>query len=704
MVNDMDAVLKELGALREQSAAMQLQHQAIAEQMAELAAQNIELATLVHVRDEEISALQAAVGNGGGGNGGLEPSLVQTLFAEFRETIHTIVRAQAANIKTPSQMGPGPGGGGAAEKFKGTCHSCGRVGHKLADCRKGQRGDTTKGKGKGLDKGAGKGKGQGRSATPKMCFRCGKPGHFESECRSPEVAANEHKKTPEGGQNFKAAEDQQYATYGGDFGGLDFCAFRDLASSAVACDPHLVQEADTNEGRAVGRAVGKAARRAVGRAIGSAVVFRDPASGVSSAVACDPHLVQRGITRSAVDKAVGTARRAVYDDSAVVFASLGRAVAFACSSSAVVCDSHVLERACTNQAVDEPARKAASSAVGGALCGNFGQDARRTLCNAVVCSVVGGKPLIEGACKIGAKGKQTRGAAENIADKAFCGRVAGGTGDRNLDDTRSNIDNNGWKLVGSRGRKQQRRKQQQQQQQLASAGQLCAFAASQATTATKITTSQVPELSERADPSNRNITFTVDSAACRTVVPCGHAAARGYHVHADAYTGQVYGTAKKNGPRINDEGRRVLQTTAVGGQLPRRLNTRKADVSKALLAVCDMVDHGQAVLFDSGGSYAFNKKTGARTPFVRRGKDWVVEMTLEAPDKANEIYAGILAEFNAKAAVGEEPEISLTIQGAGDGRVVVGSIFNGNTDSTHQNIDAAARSSFLQGRAEPLFR
>ena len=40
------------------------------------------------------------------------------------------------------------------------------------------------------------------------------------------------------------------------------------------------------------------------------------------------------------------------------------------------------------------------------------------------------------------------------------------------------------------------------------------------------------------------------------------------------------------------------------------------------MAVCDMVDHNHAVLFDSGGSYAIHKKTGRKTTFTRNGRGW----------------------------------------------------------------------------------
>ena len=166
---------------------------------------------------------------------------------------------------------------------------------------------------------------------------------------------------------------------------------------------------------------------------------------------------------------------------------------------------------------------------------------------------------------------------------------------------------------------------------------------------------------ERTDETSRSITFTVDSAACRTVVPLDHPAARGYRVHKDSCTGQSYGAAKKGGPKIVDQGRRVLQTRVLGGEMPKRLNTRKADVAKPLLAVCDLVDHGHAVLFDSTGSYALNKKTGIKTAFQRNGKEWDLKMQLEAPDKANEVMGQIIAELRDLKEQAEGPAVILRL-------------------------------------------
>ena len=149
----------------------------------------------------------------------------------------------------------------------------------------------------------------------------------------------------------------------------------------------------------------------------------------------------------------------------------------------------------------------------------------------------------------------------------------------------------------------------------------------------------------RNDETDRKITFTIDSAACRTVVPSKHRAARGYRVWSDGMKGQQYGTAKRGAPKIQDEGKRVLFTKATAGEYPQRLNTRQADVFEPLMSVSDMVDHGHMVVFDSDGSFAVKKDSGRKTHFERTGKKWQVNLQLEAPEKANQVVAQIMAEM-----------------------------------------------------------
>ena len=149
----------------------------------------------------------------------------------------------------------------------------------------------------------------------------------------------------------------------------------------------------------------------------------------------------------------------------------------------------------------------------------------------------------------------------------------------------------------------------------------------------------------RNDETDRKITFTIDSAACRTVVPSKHRAARGYRVWSDGMTGSQYGTAKRGAPKIQDEGKRVLFTKTAIGEHPQRLNTRQADVFEPLMSVADMIDHGHMVVFDSEGSFAVNKDSGRKTHFERTGKKWQVNLQIEAPEKANKKMTQIMAEM-----------------------------------------------------------
>ena len=110
-------------------------------------------------------------------------------------------------------------------------------------------------------------------------------------------------------------------------------------------------------------------------------------------------------------------------------------------------------------------------------------------------------------------------------------------------------------------------------------------------------------------------------------------------------TGSQYGTAKRGAPKIQDEGKRVLFTKAAAGEHPQRLNTRQADVFESLMSVSDMVDHGHMVVFDSEGSFAVKKDSGRKTHFERTGKKWQVNLQLEAPEKANQMVAQIMAEM-----------------------------------------------------------
>ena len=111
---------------------------------------------------------------------------------------------------------------------------------------------------------------------------------------------------------------------------------------------------------------------------------------------------------------------------------------------------------------------------------------------------------------------------------------------------------------------------------------------------------------DRSDPSHRWITFGIDSAACKTVVPSEHPAARGYRTHSDRLTGSKYSTASK--ATVTDEGQRILCAKGVGGS-PMVLNTRKVNCRRPLMSVSAMCEAGNWVVFGPDGTgFAYHEK------------------------------------------------------------------------------------------------
>ena len=60
---------------------------------------------------------------------------------------------------------------------------------------------------------------------------------------------------------------------------------------------------------------------------------------------------------------------------------------------------------------------------------------------------------------------------------------------------------------------------------------------------------------DRLDHSQRDITFGIDTAACQTVVPANHLAARGYLVHKESLLGCASSTAGRD--KVHDQGKRI---------------------------------------------------------------------------------------------------------------------------------------------------
>ena len=112
-------------------------------------------------------------------------------------------------------------------------------------------------------------------------------------------------------------------------------------------------------------------------------------------------------------------------------------------------------------------------------------------------------------------------------------------------------------------------------------------------------------ISTRTDQTNRTITFGVDTAACRTVVPGNHPAARGCRVHWDPGAGVPYFTAGKS--VVWDEGRRLLVAKQATGE-PVMIESRQATVRRPLMAVKPVT-----------------------------AQDWNLTIELEAPENAKQL-------------------------------------------------------------------
>ena len=137
---------------------------------------------------------------------------------------------------------------------------------------------------------------------------------------------------------------------------------------------------------------------------------------------------------------------------------------------------------------------------------------------------------------------------------------------------------------------------------------------------------------ERDDPTDREITFGVDTAACKTVVPSKHPAARGYVVHRDSLTGTEYTTAGTS--TVKDEGKRVLCAQGDGPE-PLVIPSRKAPCRRPLLAVKDLTNKGQWVVFGPTKAFAYQPQGGRVTKFDNTPSGWNWTLKLDAPNMAN---------------------------------------------------------------------
>ena len=63
----------------------------------------------------------------------------------------------------------------------------------------------------------------------------------------------------------------------------------------------------------------------------------------------------------------------------------------------------------------------------------------------------------------------------------------------------------------------------------------------------------------------------------------------------------------------------------------RILRAKVGDVSRNLIASCDMFDAGHRVVLDNDGCFAVHKKTHKRIPIKRVGKSFLMQFALKTP-------------------------------------------------------------------------
>ena len=158
----------------------------------------------------------------------------------------------------------------------------------------------------------------------------------------------------------------------------------------------------------------------------------------------------------------------------------------------------------------------------------------------------------------------------------------------------------------------------------------------------------------RTDKGRRTITFGVDTAACRTVIPPSHPATRGYVTHWDSESGVPYSTAGKS--MVWDEGRRVLVAKQPSGE-PIVIDSRAAQVRRPLMAVKPMTQQGHWVCFGPDRAFAYKPETGRVIPFEPTGSGWNLTMELEAPADANEKVQSAVEAMNSCERMDEESEM-----------------------------------------------
>ena len=150
---------------------------------------------------------------------------------------------------------------------------------------------------------------------------------------------------------------------------------------------------------------------------------------------------------------------------------------------------------------------------------------------------------------------------------------------------------------------------------------------------------------DRLDPSQRTITFGIDTAACKTVVPAHHPA-RGYLIHKDSLLGCAYSITSRD--KVCDQGKGILCTLHGSGK-PVVTQSREVNCRRPLMAVTEMTDCGQRVCFGpQRQGFSFDPRTGQKIDFTPTPGGWDLTMTSEPPERANKVWNKAIQEISAK--------------------------------------------------------
>jgi hypothetical protein len=122
------------------------------------------------------------------------------------------------------------------------------------------------------------------------------------------------------------------------------------------------------------------------------------------------------------------------------------------------------------------------------------------------------------------------------------------------------------------------------------------------------------------------IEITVDSGAEESVLPSASLTQFPAVQTQQSIGGEQFVAA--NGGILSNEGERTV-SIYTHDMVKRDMTFQVTGVNKALASVSRICDRGHRVVFDQGGSFIQNKKTGDTIPLQRKHGVWVLEVWAE---------------------------------------------------------------------------